>query len=167
MELAAAKVFRAKWSDDIHAEWMRNLLKDRPDLKIEQLERTRELMNEAVGDCLVYGYEDLVPALDLPDANDRHVLATAIVSSADAIITFNLKDFPRSVLEKYQIEAIHPDDFIKYQFDLLQSAVVIAAQRCRGRLRNPPKTAIEYLETLELQRLPQTVDLLSQYSSVL
>ena len=53
-----------------------------------------------------------------------HVLAAAIHSSADAIVTFNLKDFPKQELGKYNIEAIHPDDFIFYQFDFSTSTVI-------------------------------------------
>jgi len=168
IELAAARVlFRAKWSDRIHEEWISNLLINRDDLKREVLERTRQLMDQAVPDCIVSGYEDLIDAINLPDKNDRHVLAAAIRSGCDAIITFNLKHFPVSGLKQYDIDPIHPDEFITWLFELKQSVLVIAAQRCRARLKNPPKTAREYLERLESQGLPQTVDLLSEYESIL
>ncbi|MEN6493880.1 MAG: hypothetical protein ABFD16_06270 [Thermoguttaceae bacterium] len=62
MELAATGLFRAKWSDEIHEEWIRNLLQNRTDLRREQLERTRKLMNASVLDCLVTGYKELIPA---------------------------------------------------------------------------------------------------------
>lgn len=83
MHLAVAGLFKAKWIDAIYDEWMRNLLAHRPDLSKPQLERTRELMNRAVPDALVSGYEPLVPALTLPDPDDRHVLAAAIRAGAD------------------------------------------------------------------------------------
>ncbi|SCW40631.1 PIN domain-containing protein [Rhizobium mongolense subsp. loessense] len=95
MELAAARLYRAKWSEQIHDEWIRNVLKNREDLTAEQLGRIKDLMNAAVPDSTVEGYQNLVPALSLPDADDRHVLAAAIVSSSDAIVTFNLVDFLR------------------------------------------------------------------------
>jgi len=94
-------------------------------------------------------------------------LAAAIHAGADAIITFNLRDFPTNLIDQYNIEVLHPDDFIQYQFDFNNAAVVIAAQRCRSRLRNPPKSAAEYLETLAQQRLPKTVAVLSPYMSVI
>lgn len=50
-------------------------------------------MNEAVLDCLITGYEDLIPSLSLPDAGDRHIFAAAIRGRADVIVTFNLKHF--------------------------------------------------------------------------
>ncbi|WP_352447313.1 PIN domain-containing protein [Mesorhizobium sp. M0013] len=167
MELAAGGLFRAKWTDQIHDEWIRNVLKDREDLKPEQLARTKQMMNQAVPDCLVGDYEDLIDGLKLPDDNDRHVLAAAIYAACDAIITFNLKDFPRDYLAKFQLELLHPDEFLFHQFGLNTAAVVVAAQRCRARLKNPPKTAEEFLDTLERQGLTKTVAELRQYASVI
>lgn len=167
MELATAQLFRAKWTDEIHDEWTRSVLKDRPDLRPEQLARTRELMDLAVMDCRVTDYGDLIPSISLPDPNDRHVLAAAIRSGADAIVTFNLKDFPSSELGKYDIEALHPDDFLHFQFGLQQASVLIAAQRCRSRLKNPPRSAEDYLDRLAAQSLPKTVAALIPYASII
>lgn len=157
----------AKWSAKIHEEWIENLLKDRKDLKREQLTRTKELMDAAVPDALVEGYEHLIPSIVLPDANDRHVVATAIHSKCDAIVTFNLKDFPAENLDKYNLDAIHPDDFISYQFNLDLAKVIISVKKIRGRLENPPIDVDRYLDILHAQQLPKTVDLLSEYKSVL
>lgn len=148
MELALADLFRAKWTDRIHEEWISNLLENRPDLTREQLERTRSLMNSCVRDCLVENYASFESVCELPDPNDRHVLAAAIQAKADAIVTANIKDFPESALSKFSIEAIHPDDFINYQIGLSSAAVCGAAKRCRERLKSPPKTVEEYLLTL-------------------
>ena len=104
MHLALTDLFRAKWTDAIHEEWMRAVLETRPDLTREKLERTRNLMNAHVRDCLVTGYEGLIPGLPLPDPDDRHVLAAAIRGRADVIVTFNLKDFPATTLAPLGIE---------------------------------------------------------------
>lgn len=169
VQLATADppLFRAKWTDEIHDEWIRNLLNDRTDLTRSQLERTRQLMNISVQDCLVDGYGHLLETIDLPDLKDRHVAAAAIHARADAIVTLNLKDFPESKLKRYNLEAIHPDDFITYQIDLDEAAVVIAAQICRARLKNPTKTADEYLAALHAQSLPKTVVLLRPFSALI
>src|SRR5476649_2911514 len=98
MYLALTDLFRAKWTNTIHEEWIRNVLIDRPDLTLTQLERTRDLMNAHVRDCLVTGHEKIIPALSLPDPNDHHVLAAAIRTSASVIVTYNLKDFPTAAL---------------------------------------------------------------------
>jgi hypothetical protein len=78
---------RARWTDAIHDEWIRKVLQNRPDLTAQQLARTRELMNRAVPDCLVSGYEKLIDKLELPDPDDRHVLAAAIHARANVIVT--------------------------------------------------------------------------------
>lgn len=160
MRLALTDLFRARWSEDIHDEWMRNVLESRPDLKREQLERTRELMNRNVRDCLVEGYQNLTSSLELPDPDDRHVLAAAIRANASVIVTFNLKDFPPQYIAQYGIEAQHPDDFLTHLIDLNQARVCAAAEEHRRSLRNPPKTIEEYLDTLLRQGLPQTAALL-------
>ncbi len=71
-------VVRAKWTDEILDEVFRNILANRPDLTMEQLGRTRELMNRAIRDVRVDGYQPLVASLELPDAGDgdRHVLGS-------------------------------------------------------------------------------------------
>jgi len=155
MRLALTDLFRAKWTDAIHEEWISNVLKDRPDLTRPQLERTRDLMNTHVRDCLVEGYEHLVPCIELPDPNDHHVVAAAIHARADAIVN------------PLRLESLHPDDFIRHQIDLDTAAVLVAAQRHRATLRNPPKTAAEYLETLERQSLPKTVAALRGFAGLL
>jgi PIN domain len=112
MYLAPTGLFRARWSAEIHAEWMRSVCRDYPDVTQAQVERIRDLMNDHVRDCLVTGYESLIPTLTLPDPDDRHVLAAAIHAGADVIVTANLADFPAAELSKYGVGARHPDDFI-------------------------------------------------------
>lgn len=167
MQLALTNLFRAKWSNQIHEEWIRSVLRERPDLKREQLERTRELMNAHVHDSLVEGFEDLIPALRLPDPDDRHVLAAAIKARADVIVTYNLHDFPSAVLQDYGIEAQHPDEFLTHLIDLSPGAVCHSVRLHRQRLRYPPKTIGEYLDTLERQSLPGTVAYLRQFADLL
>lgn len=157
MHLALTDLFRAKWTDDIHEEWMRSVLTTRPDLRREQLERTRDLMNAHVRDCLVTGYEDLIDGLALPDPDDRHVLAAAIRAGADVIVTFNLRDFPAGAIGKYGIEGQHPDDFIVDLLGADSVAVCAAAKRHRLSLKRPPKSVAEYLPTLERSGLAKTV----------
>jgi hypothetical protein len=158
--LATTRRFRARWTDKINEEWLRNVLADREDLTEAQLRRTVELMNTAVPDCLVTGYEHIIPQLQLPDAGDRHVLAAAIRAGAAEIVTINLKDFPDSVLADFEICAIHPDDFIVNIADLEPQLLERVAKETRARLRNPPKSAADYVETLRAQGLPGVVDFL-------
>jgi hypothetical protein len=167
MHLAVTDLYRAKWTDAIHEEWIRNVLKDRPDLRPEQLLRTRDLMNAHVRDCLVTGYETLINAITLPDPDDRHVLAAAIRAGADLILTFNLKDFPERELKPYGIKAQHPDDFLCLQLDLAPNVVCAAVMRHRTSLKNPPRDVKEYLATLEAQGLTQTVSSLREFARLI
>lgn len=167
MYLATTGLYRARWTNQIHDEWIRNLLKNRPDLNAEQLERTKQLMNKHSPDCLVEGYESLIDGIVLPDVDDRHVVAAAIKGQAEGIVTFNLKDFPNKVLEPMGLTAIHPDTFLSDMFELSQSAAIQAAQAQRRSLKNPPMTTDEYLDCLMRQKLPTFVSKLSQYKAIL
>lgn len=166
LQLASQGIFRGRWTKKIQEEWIKNLLKNRPDITRSQVERTCLRMNETVLDCLVTDYEDIEKSISLPDSKDVHVLAAAIKSQAQVIVTFNLKDFPKDILEKYQIEAQHPDTFLRYQMDLHLPIFLDSAKKVRSRLKNPPKNANEYLFTL-FHQLPQTVAILKEYSNVI
>ncbi len=164
MRLAITDIFAARWSARIHDEWIRNVLKNRPDLTAEQLHRTRDLMNSHVRDCLVCDFESLEVGLTLPDIDDRHVLAAAIKSGAQAIVTFNLKDFPSDELEKYGVEAINPDSFVHNQLDLKPGTVLEVIKKHRLSLKKPPKSVADYLDTLEKCGLVITTDILRGYA---
>jgi hypothetical protein len=114
-------------------------------------------MDKATLDALVEGYEDLIPTLSLPDENDRHVLAAAIRGEAQVIVTMNLKDFPDAVLQHYEMEAQHPDEFILQLIELTPDIVMNAAETHRQSLKNPPKSIEEFLASLEAQGLPKSV----------
>jgi predicted nucleic acid-binding protein len=167
LELSAAGLFRARWTNAIHDEWMTALLKRRPELDPQKLERTRELMNAAIPDCLVEGYEGLIHGLNLPDPKDRHVLAAAIQSQSDAIVTFNLRHFPNDIAHRHDVEVLHPDEFVHHQFGLSLPAVLAAVRNCRGRLKNPPLNAEQYLDVLKAQSLLRTATELTRYRAIL
>jgi predicted nucleic acid-binding protein len=167
MYLGMTDLFRAKWTDAIHEEWMRAIQRDYPDITREKAEKVRDLMNAHVRDCLVTDYENLIPAITLPDPDDRHVLAAAIRARADVIVTSNLADFPAATLKTYGIEAQHPDDFIMHLLDLAPGTVCAAVKRQRESLRNPPKSAEELLATFEAQGLAQTVARLRAFLDLL
>lgn len=166
IRLATTGLFAAKWTDRIHDEWTRNLLADRPDLSTE-VNRTQSLMDQAVRDCLVEGYEPLIEGLSLPDPDDRHVLAAAIRAGAQSIVTINLKDFPASPLAEYGIEAVHPDTFVEQQLDLHEGVVVATAKHHRAALRKPPKSVDDYLGTLAAQGFVVTADRFRKFAGVL
>jgi predicted nucleic acid-binding protein len=162
IQLATTALFRAKWTEQIHDEWIRNILKNRPDIASAQLQSLKQKINQSVPDCLVEEFDYLIPTLDLPDEDDRHVLAAAIVAKADVIVTINLKDFPASILSSHGMVAQHPDDFIADLLDLSPWIVLSAIQTIQTRLKRPPVSFDEYLEILLKQGLSTSVAILHQ-----
>lgn len=163
MHLGLAGMYQPKWSAAIHDEWRRNLLLQRSDIKPDALVRTTNLMNLALPDANVTGFETLIEGVTLPDPDDRHVLAAAIRANAEVIVTLNLKDFPSDVLGVFGIEALHPDDFIADLFDLNHAVALNAVRLQRSALKNPPMTTEEFLDMLLKQGLPMTVKALKDY----
>lgn len=167
MQLALTDMFMARWSTDIHREWIEALLRNEPHRDRAALERTRDLMNQATRDCLVTGYDNLIPSLELPDPDDRHVLAAAIVGRCDVIVTQNLTDFPEEALTIYGIETQHPDDFLSNQLALAPGIFCSAIRKVRVRLKNPPYSAEDYLAILTQQGLVATAAELEQFKELI
>ncbi len=167
MHLALTTLVEARWTDLIQAEWLRNVLKNRPDLEPSSLQRTQAMMNQAVPNALVVNFEPLIGTLVLPDANDRHVLAAAIASGANVIVTQNLSDFPRANLEPFGLEALSPDDFLVRLLNLNAVAVISALNLQRKTMKKPPMDAAMFLQMLEKQGLSKTVLWLKPYSVLL
>jgi len=163
MWLGLSGCVRARWSRSIQEEWKRNLLRNQPNLQHTQLDRVSDLMDNAIPDCLVEGYEALIADVSLPDPDDRHVLAAAIHGDASVIVTFNLRDFPRESLAPFGIEALHPDDFILQLFERDAVAVISAARHQRAQLVHPSIDTEHYLEMLRKQGLIKTADALADY----
>jgi PIN domain-containing protein len=150
-----------------HDEWIRSVLKNRPDLTRAQLERTRDLMNAHARDALIRDFEDLIPSLSLPDPDDRHVLAAAIRGRADVIVTYNMKDFPAEAIAPYGIEIQHPDKFLSHVFALSPGAVLGALQRLRQSLKNPPLASFPLdLHDKRVTRTPPATEVLPQRAAL-
>jgi predicted nucleic acid-binding protein len=161
LSLAVERLYHARWTTTIHAEWMRNLAEDRPEIAA-RLPQLAERMNASVPDCLVTNYEKLITSIDLPDPDDRHVVAAAIAGHADAIVTFNTKDFPADVLQPYGIEVQHPDEFVMNQLQLHKIPALSAIKKMRARWTNPARPAQELITAFEKRGLPMTADLLRE-----
>jgi predicted nucleic acid-binding protein len=155
--LAVNETFDAHWTFQITQEWVGNLLEDRLDISASRLERTIMLMENALPDAKILGYEKHLEGLSLPDENDCHVLAAAIAINASVIVTQNLRDFPTVSLEPHGVIALHPDDFICALKEIHPFVVLKAIAEQRANFKNPPLTLEEYLERLSSQGLPKFV----------
>lgn len=167
IRLALTGLFRARWSERIHEEWIAALSKQRPDLPREALQWTRQQMDAAVPDGLVHGYDGLEATLHLPDPNDRHVLAAAMLCHAGTIVTYNLKDFPLEALAPFGVTAQHSDQFIEHAFDLMPDAVIAAVRNHRASLKNPPRTVEQLFDSYLRHELAATVALLRPHADSL
>jgi len=163
LQLSASGLFQAKWSADIHREWIEALRRREPHRERVALERTRELMDRHARDCLVTGYEELIAELWLPDPNDRHVVAAAIVGRCSVIVTQNLRHFPAAELARHKMQAQHSDNFLCRQFELAPGAFFEAVRKVRARLKNPSLSVDDYIETLKRQGLFSTASTLSRF----
>lgn len=158
LSLGVAELLRPRWTTQIHEEWMRNLLADRPELDPAKIERRREMMDVALDDCLITDYEALIPTSQLPDADDRHVLAAAIHAQADVILTSNLRDFPAAALAPHDLVAQRPDEFLTRLVEQHPAAVQAVIAEMRARKTRPPVSLAEMLQKLAQQNLPQFVE---------
>lgn len=160
VQLAQTGLFRARWSDDVHDEWIGAILKKRRDLSQADLQPTRKLMDEAVPGALVQDYSHLISEIRLPDKEDRHVVAAAAKSGCSVIVTFNLKDFPEIELSKYGLHAKHPDEFLLDVADIDTRAFADAVKADREHYVDPPLSADDYENDLRMANCPQTADFL-------
>lgn len=163
MSLHVAGLYTARWSARIDDEWIRGILRSRPELA-SRLASRRDAMHAAVPDWEVpaASYEPLMRGLSLPDTDDVHVLAAAIAGHADCIVTANLKDFPGDLLRHHGLEVIHPDDFIVFQLDLDTVGALSAFKEMRARLRNPALGPDEFSQVLERNGLVATAQRLRE-----
>jgi predicted nucleic acid-binding protein len=111
LRLAEHDAFRPLWSVEILTETIESILRRRPDLERERLQRRMNAMNEAFPDAIVSGYERLITTM--PEmGEDAHVLAAALHAGADVIVTDNVKDFPPHVAPRFDIAVRTADDFL-------------------------------------------------------
>lgn len=157
MRLTLCGLYQARRSAHVHQEWIRAVLRDHPHIPPGRLLELRDAMDERAEDSLVTGYETLIDSLTLPDPDDRHVLAAAMVAHADVIVTCNLRHFPEDALDPFNIEAQHPDEFIRHMLDLAPAVVVDAMRNQQARLTNPPVPMAELLALFDRLGLADTV----------
>lgn len=165
LSLAEAEFFRPRWSAEILDEFVRQFERRFGDL--EGAARQRAMMERAFPEALVTDHQGLIEVLELPDPDDRHVLAAALQTKAAVIVTENLRDFPVAVLARYDIEPVGLDDFIADILDLAGSDAVAALRLMRERFRQPSITAGMLIRKIEQLGLTQTADLLAGYEDLL
>lgn len=135
-------LFLPKWSDDILTELKSTLRKF--GLTVEQVERRLHAMRLHFPEALVEGYSTLTPMMGNHE-KDRHVLAAAVHCHADAIVTRNIKDFPRTALQPYRLDLLTPDEFLLHQVDLDADLVLDKLrEQAEDKKRTPMDLALAF-----------------------
>ncbi len=155
VQIAVDRLVDARWTDEIHDEWIRNLVTDVPGIPIERLQITRKLMNDALPDATVTGYQAHLGAITLPDPDDRHVVAAAITAGASSILTWNLRDFPTRELKKYGLVRQNPDVFLTDLYDKASDLTVASLANARRNLNKTRVSASDFIDILKSQKLSQ------------
>jgi predicted nucleic acid-binding protein len=167
LSLFAVGLYEAKWTDQINEEWGRNLLANRPHINPDTIVRTVATMNQINPSPLVEEYQHIVDQLNLPDPDDRHVLAAAIAAKAKNIVTWNLEDFPPRVVEGFGIAVQSPDQFLSGLIQDDPDAVVSALRDMRERMRRPKIDVAMLLDRLSANRLVYSRTLLERFAAQL
>lgn len=145
-----------KWSKHIFDEWVAAMIRKGVS-QDEALIRTL-IVNEAFPDALVKNYESLINTLTLPDIKDRHVLAAAIKTNANLIVTNNLKHFPREYLAGFSISVMDADEFFTFIIDMNQKISIKAFRDLVLNKKNPPLDNIQVLDIFRKNGLINTAD---------
>jgi predicted nucleic acid-binding protein len=151
LRLAEAETFRALWSVDVLDELRRNLIEQ--GLDADKIDHRIDEMRRSFPDATITGYESLIESMT-NHPKDRHVLAAAVRANAEVVVTFNIRDFPEPSLKSYDIDALHPDDFLLDQLDLHPGATVQALRDQAAAYRREPTTVAGLLGRLERSGLP-------------
>lgn len=153
LRLFERRLFLARWTDEIIEETVRTLQ--------DKLGRTSEQTDHLVNELRTFfpdawveqGYRELIPAMTNQE-KDRHVLAAAVKTPCEVIVTYNLKDFPEKAISPFGISVKHPDEFL---IDLyhIDGEIVIHELHKQGAELRKPCTITEVLSSLEICRCTQ------------
>jgi hypothetical protein len=155
VQIAVDHLVDARWTDEIHDEWIRSLIADVPGIPIERLQITRKLMNDALPGATVTGYQAHLEAITLPDPDDRHVVDAAITTGASVILTWNLRDFPTKELKKHCLVRQTPDVFLTDLYDKAPDLTLASLANARRNLGKTRISASDFIDILKNQKLRQ------------
>jgi hypothetical protein len=151
-------LYTPKWSNHIFDEWKEVMR--RKNVPTDEIQKRVQAVNDNFGDALVTNYENIILCLKLPDPKDCHVVAAAIKTNANVIVTNNLKDFPQDYLRTFGLSIKSADDFLCDIIDLNPDDALEAFRELVLNKRNPPLDEYEVLDRFRNCELKQTADFL-------
>lgn len=162
VQISVDRLVDARWTDEIHEEWIRNLVANTPELTRARLETTRALMDQVLPHARVTDYAARIPTITLPDPDDRHVAAAAIAAGADVIVTWNVRDFPTAELRRHGRRKATPDAFLTDLHAADPAVVAASVENARRNLNRSRVSRPAYLDGLQRQGLKRFVAALSR-----
>jgi len=163
VQIAVDRLVDARWTDEIHDEWIRNLAANVASIPVERLQITRHLMKDALPHAMVSAYQGHICAVTLPDPNDRHVVAAGIAGGASVILTWNLRDFPVRELKKHGLRRQTPDAFIVDLYDTVPDLTLASLANARRNLSNSRVSASGFVDILKNQKLTHLADRIAKH----
>lgn len=160
LRLSEKRLFLCRWSDDIIEETTRTL-QNKIGLTKQQSEYfVRELQEHFPDAWVEHGYKQLIAAMPVNE-KDRHVVAAAVRSGSEVILTYNLKHFPEAELKDLEICARHPDVFL---IDLyhLNPEIVVHTLHEQGAALKTKRSLPEVLKSLETCQCSKFAQLVTQ-----
>jgi len=165
VQAAVDRLVEARWTDEIHDEWIRSLMVQVPAIPMERLQITRQLMDSALPTATISGYEEHIPRVTLPDPNDRHIVAAGITANASHVLTWNLRHFPANELKKFGLRRATPDAFLSGLFDIFPDLVINSLANARWNLSKTRVSAPDFIDILARQKLVQVAKQVEKHVS--
>jgi hypothetical protein len=154
LRMAEKGAFWPLWSDKVIDEARQALERIHPAVDPNRFRSRFKSMNEAFDDALVSGWEPIAAGIDLPDPDDAHVVAAAVLGRADVIVTENARDFPVDILRPLGLEAVRLDAFLLDQFDLAPGAACRVVEEQAAAMKHPPVGTDLLLDRLARSGVP-------------
>lgn len=152
LSIAEAGIYQLRWSPDVLDEMQRNVASrakvSSPERAATGAKYLRDIMEAAFPDAMVpcSMYQGLITSMPNDD-KDRHVLAAAIASNSDVLVTANLRHF-RFDPTFSEIEIQHPDKFLCHQLEFSPEAFFSRLQDVASQRHEPLNTAEGILHSL-------------------
>jgi len=157
LRAAEQGLYLPRWSDKVLEETVRAVGRARPDLPPSRIRARVQAMNARFPEARVTGYDSLIPLIETPDLNDRHIVAAAKFGHADLIVTHNLKDFPLATLEPWGLEVVDPDSFLQDMLDLFPATILAIIREQAEDMKRPRQQIEDVLMSLERAGVPEFV----------
>lgn len=149
LTLAEHDLFLPLWSPNVLQEAQEAASRTLPDAAQQAFRKRPIMMDRAFPESSIHVEESEWSQFDLPDPDDRHVLAAAAQGQADALATRNIKDFPQKLLDSFSIQVITPDDLLCVLLRRNPEATASAIRELIDSRHRPPINIPDFAKRLE------------------